>query len=104
VAVGAAKAMAMASMQMALGLFGQFGWQEMLFILIVILVLFGGKKLPELARGLGKGMREFKKELRGVKDDVEEAVNTEDEPARTPPDQQLPSSAAEADKDEQKEQ
>ena len=37
------------------------GGQELMLILIIILVLFGAKKLPELARGLGKGMKEFKK-------------------------------------------
>jgi sec-independent protein translocase protein TatA len=38
--------------------------QELLIILVVVLVLFGGKKLPELARGLGQGMKEFKKATR----------------------------------------
>jgi sec-independent protein translocase protein TatA len=45
------------------------GMQELLIILVVVLVLFGGKKLPELARGLGQGMKEFKKATR---DNVEE--------------------------------
>jgi sec-independent protein translocase protein TatA len=40
------------------------GMQELLIILVVVLVLFGGKKLPELAKGLGQGMREFKKATR----------------------------------------
>ncbi|CUS94591.1 sec-independent protein translocase protein TatA [Candidatus Kryptonium thompsonii] len=39
------------------------GWQELLLILIVLLILFGGKRLPELARGLGSGIKEFKKAL-----------------------------------------
>ena len=89
----------MASMQMALALFGSFGWQEILIVLVVILLLFGGRKLPELAKGLGKGLREFRKEVRGVTDDVEEAANIEDEPTRTPRNQQLPGSATETDKD-----
>jgi sec-independent protein translocase protein TatA len=41
-----------------------FGFQELLIILVVVLVLFGGRKLPELAKGLGQGMREFKKATR----------------------------------------
>jgi len=44
-----------------LALIGPIGGQEMLIIFLVILVLFGAKKLPELARGLGKSMGEFKK-------------------------------------------
>ncbi len=35
------------------------GWNEILLILLVVLLLFGGKKIPELMRGMGKGIREF---------------------------------------------
>jgi sec-independent protein translocase protein TatA len=38
-----------------------FGAQELIIILLILLVIFGGKKIPELARGLGRGMKEFKK-------------------------------------------
>ena len=48
------------------------GW-EMVVIAIVILLLFGAKKLPELARGLGQGIREFKGAVDGVKDEINEA-------------------------------
>ena len=61
----------MVTEQTILALFGTIGWPEILIIILAILLLFGGKKLPELARGLGRGMREFKKELHGVKDDIE---------------------------------
>jgi sec-independent protein translocase protein TatA len=54
------------------------GWPETIFILIVVLLLFGPRKLPELARGLGKSLGEFKKardeferELRSVATEVE---------------------------------
>ena len=55
-----------------LGLFGLPGHWEILIIALVILLLFGGKKLPELARGLAKGLRLFKDELKGVKTDIDE--------------------------------
>ncbi len=48
-------------------------------ILIVALVLFGGKKLPELARGLGQGIREFKDATDGVKNDINNQANKEAE-------------------------
>lgn len=53
------------------------GWQEIVLIVLVVLLLFGGKKLPELARGLGRGLRVFKKEVSGVKDTVSKALDEE---------------------------
>ena len=53
------------------------GW-EVLLIFLVVLLLFGAKKLPELAKGLGKGINEFKKASTDIKKEVENAVNTED--------------------------
>ena len=44
---------------------GAFGWQQMLIIALVLLLLFGGKKIPELMKGLGKGMKEFKNASKG---------------------------------------
>lgn len=52
-------------------LLGILGGQEIILILIVVLVLFGGKKIPELMRGLGRGMNEFKKAKDGVYDEDE---------------------------------
>lgn len=49
-----------------------FGFQEMWPILIVVLLLFGGRKIPELMRGLGKGIREFKDAKDNVKKEIEE--------------------------------
>jgi len=54
------------------------GGPEMMLIFVVILVLFGGQKLPEFARGLGKSMREFKKAAAGVEDEFKRAME-EDE-------------------------
>ncbi len=53
------------------------GAQEILLILLVILILFGAKKIPELAQGLGKGIREFRK---AVKETKEELEKPEEEP------------------------
>ena len=50
------------------------GMPEVLLIMFLLLLLFGGKKLPELARGLGKGIREFKDASSGVVKDIEEGV------------------------------
>ena len=52
---------------------GIFGGQEILVIAGMVLLLFGGKKLPELMRGLGKGVREFKNATNSIKDEIEEA-------------------------------
>ena len=53
-------------------------WEIGLIILVVI-ILFGGKKLPELARGLGLGLREFKKATREIKDEVKSATKDVDD-------------------------
>jgi sec-independent protein translocase protein TatA len=47
------------------------GPTEMIFILVVLLVLFGAKRLPELGSGLGKGIREFKRSMREINTEVE---------------------------------
>ncbi len=46
------------------------GPQEIILILLVVLLLFGAKKIPEVARGLGKGIREFKKAAKEIEDEV----------------------------------
>ena len=46
------------------------GGQEILIILLIVLVLFGGRKIPELMKGLGKGVREYKKAMNSVEDDL----------------------------------
>lgn len=45
------------------------GWTEVLVIALVVLLLFGGKKIPEMMKGLGKGVRSFKEGLREVDDE-----------------------------------
>jgi sec-independent protein translocase protein TatA len=50
---------------------GPIGWQEMLIILVVLLLLFGARRLPEMGRSLGRGMREFKDAVTGMEKDDE---------------------------------
>lgn len=50
------------------------GWGEMLIIGIFILIFFGAKKIPEIARGLGKGIREFKDATKEVKREINEGM------------------------------
>ena len=54
---------------------GFFGGWEIILILAVVLILFGAKKLPELAKGLGTGIKEFKKATREVTDEIQNAGN-----------------------------
>src|SRR4030066_191104 len=58
-------------------MFGNLGAGEIILIVLVILLLFGAKKIPELAKGLGKGMSEFKKGLREVESDIKNADKEE---------------------------
>ena len=52
---------------------GMPGTPEMIFIVFVILLLFGAKKIPDLARGMGKGIREFKDATKEIKKEVDDA-------------------------------
>jgi sec-independent protein translocase protein TatA len=52
-----------------LALFGSFGGQEVLVILVLVLLLFGAKRLPELARSLGQGIKEFRKSVKEISED-----------------------------------
>lgn len=60
---------------------GMIGGWEMVVILAVVLMLFGAKKLPELAKGLGQGIKEFKKATREVTDEVSQAMDETPPPA-----------------------
>jgi sec-independent protein translocase protein TatA len=70
-------------------MFGIFnlGGGEIILILAIVLILFGARKLPELAKGLGQGIREFKKATREVTDEVQNAVEETPPPAKRLPQQ-----------------
>ena len=55
---------------MGILLFMGLGMQELLFIALIVLLLFGGKKIPELMKGLGKGVKSFKEGINGIEDDI----------------------------------
>ena len=52
---------------------GNLGTPELLVILLIVLLLFGAKKIPDLMQGLGKGVREFRKAARDIQDEIEKA-------------------------------
>jgi sec-independent protein translocase protein TatA len=56
-----------------MGFFGAPGLTELMIVGGIILLLFGGNKLPQLMRGLGQGITEFKKGVRGIEDEIEDA-------------------------------
>jgi sec-independent protein translocase protein TatA len=82
--------MVCASTNVMLGLFN-LGGGEIILILALILILFGAKKLPELAKGLGQGIKEFKKATREVTDEISNAMDE-----TPPPPQRLPPTTPEA--------
>lgn len=61
-------------MQTTLAFVGGLGGWEILLIVLVLLIFFGAKRIPELARGLGKGIREFKDATKEIKDEIEEGT------------------------------
>lgn len=60
-------------------MFGNLGTAEIVIIILVILIFFGAKKIPELAQGVGKGMKEFKKALKDVDEDAKSTSENKEE-------------------------
>jgi len=58
-------------------LIGPLGMQELIVILVIVMLLFGAKKIPDLARGLGRGIREFKDASKEIKTEIENAAKEE---------------------------
>jgi sec-independent protein translocase protein TatA len=70
-------------MNVMLALFN-LGGGEIILILALVLILFGAKKLPELAKGLGQGIKEFKKATSNVTDELQNSMNETPTPRRLP--------------------
>ena len=51
------------------------GWGEMLIIMLFVLIFFGARKIPEIARGMGKGIREFKDATKEIKKEIDEGAS-----------------------------
>ncbi|MEY4110593.1 MAG: hypothetical protein RLZZ46_948 [Bacteroidota bacterium] len=60
-------------------LFLNLGGGEIILVLLVVLLFFGSKSIPNLAKGLGKGLREFREASEGIKREIEQSANSIDE-------------------------
>jgi sec-independent protein translocase protein TatA len=65
-----------------LGFIGGLGVQEVLLILAALLIFFGAKKIPEFARGLGQGIREFRNAANNIKNDIEQEAQNNSKPSQ----------------------
>ena len=63
------------------------GAPEIIFIVLIVLLLFGGKKIPELMKGMGKGVKMFKQGMNEMEEEVKRPL--EDQPSQQPTEQQL---------------
>ena len=63
-------------------LFGMPGGSEWLLIVLFVIIFFGAKRIPELARSLGKGIREFKDATKGVQKEIEDGISNADQPTK----------------------
>jgi sec-independent protein translocase protein TatA len=64
-------------------MFGGLGVQELLVIFLIVLLLFGAKRIPEIAQGLGKGIRDFKKAMKDTTDEVTKPPAETDQVAKS---------------------
>lgn len=62
---------------------GMLGGPEIIAILIVVLIVFGGKKIPELMKGLGKGVKEYKNAVNSIEDEVKDLTKQEENKVST---------------------
>lgn len=59
--------------------FGMPGGWELIVIILFVIIFFGAKKIPEIARGMGKGIREFKDATKEIKKEIDEGAGSKDE-------------------------
>ena len=64
------------------------GAPEIIFIVLIVLLLFGGKKIPELMRGLGKGVKSFKQGMSGMEEEVKKPLEQEEKRPSQPTEEQ----------------
>lgn len=64
-------------------MFGLGPW-ELLLIFLAVLLLFGAKRLPEIAQGMGKGIKEFKKAMKDTSDEIKGSLDTDESSSNTP--------------------
>lgn len=64
---------------------GGMGASEIIIIALIVLLLFGGRKIPELMRGLGRGVREFKDAQEGMKEELDDSVKQSDTKKQSAP-------------------
>lgn len=60
-------------------LFGTIGATEVIIVALIVLLLFGGKKIPELMKGIGKGVKSFKDGMKGIEEDIKNTDSVEKE-------------------------
>ena len=58
-------------------LFGSLGTPEIIILALVVLLLFGGRKIPELMKGIGKGVKNFKDGVKGIEDEIKEDTSSD---------------------------
>ncbi len=71
-------------------MFGEIGIEKILLILVVVLLLFGAKRIPEIGSSLGRGIREFKRSISDLQNDVHAEVSPRDSRVVTPPSDATP--------------
>ena len=67
------------------GILGGLGAPEIILIALIVLLLFGGKKIPELMKGMGKGVRNFKEGMNSMEDEINAPPQTKKEPEKDKP-------------------